>query len=79
MKKECAKFQKWLADKGNPISFVFYEYNMVNVNINTWWIDFGSTIHILNSLQGLQNLSKPVGSEQSILSGNKTRARMWKL
>ena len=44
---------------------------MVNVNINTWWIDFGSTIHISNSLQSLQNLRKPVGSEQSILSGNK--------
>ena len=44
---------------------------MVNVNINTWWIDSGSTIHIANSLQGMQNLRKPVGSEQSILSGNK--------
>ena len=33
------------------ISFVCYESNMVNVNINTWWIDSGSTIHISNSLQ----------------------------
>ena len=53
------------------ISFVCYESDMVNVNINTWWIDSGSTIHVSNSLQGLQNLRKPVGSEQSILSGNK--------
>jgi transposase InsO family protein len=71
MKKECTKFQKWLVDKGNPTSFVCYESNMVNVNINTWWIDSGSTIHISNSLQGLQNLRKPMGSEQSILSGKK--------
>ena len=71
MKKECTKFQKWLADKVNPTSFVCYESNMVHVNINTWWIDSGSTIHISNSLQGLQNLRKPMGSEQSILSGNK--------
>ena len=35
MEKECAKFQKWIADTGNPISFVCYESNMVNVNINT--------------------------------------------
>jgi len=35
MKKECTKFQKWLADKGNPISFVCYESNMINANINT--------------------------------------------
>ena len=50
MKKECEKFQKWLADKGNAISFVCYESNMVNVNVNTWWINSGSTIHISNSL-----------------------------
>jgi len=72
MKKECTKFQKWLVDKGNAILFVCYESNMVNVNINTWWIDSGSKIHILNSLQGLQSLRKPVGSEQTILLGNKT-------
>jgi len=71
IKKECVKFQKWLEDKGNPTSFVCYESNMVNVNINTWWIDSGSTIHISNCMQGLQNLRKLVGSEQSILSGNK--------
>ena len=34
-------------------------------------IDSDSTIHIANSLQGTQNLRKPVGSELSILSGNK--------
>ena len=44
---------------------------MVNININTWWIDFGSIIHIANSLQGMQNVRKPVGSELSILLGNK--------
>ena len=44
---------------------------MVNVNINTWWIDSGSTIHIANSLQGMKNLRKPEGKELSILSGNK--------
>ncbi|KAJ9709816.1 hypothetical protein PVL29_001334 [Vitis rotundifolia] len=57
--------------KDNPTSFVCYESNMVNVNTNTWWIDSGSTIHIANSLQGMQNLRKPVTSEQFILSGNK--------
>ena len=44
---------------------------MVTVNTNTWWIDSGSTIHISNSLQGMQNLRKPVKNEQFILSGNK--------
>jgi len=71
VKKKCLKFQNWLEKKGNPTSFVCYESNMVNVNTNTWWIDSGSTIHIANSLQGMQNLRKPVTSEQFILSGNK--------
>ena len=50
MKKECTKFQQWLEKKGKPTSYVCYESNMVNVNISTWWIDYGSTIHIANSL-----------------------------
>jgi hypothetical protein len=50
MKKEFAKFQKWLEDKGNPTSIFCYESNMVNVNINTRWIDSGSTIYISNFL-----------------------------
>ena len=54
MKKDYPKFKKWFAKKGNLSSFVCYEYNMVNVNINTWWIGYSSTIHIANSLQGMQ-------------------------
>ena len=71
VKKKCLKFQKWLEKKGNPTSFVCYESNMVNVNTNTWWIDSGSTIHVSNSLQDMQNLRKLVRSEQFILFGNK--------
>ena len=44
---------------------------MVDVNHNTWWIDSGSTIHILNTLQRMRNLRKLVGSEQNVLSSNK--------
>ena len=33
--------------------------------------DFSSTIHIANSLQGMQNLRMLMGSELSILSCNK--------
>ena len=71
VKKYCPKFKKWLEKKRNLSSFVCYETNMVHVNINTWWIDSGSTIHIANSLQGMQNQRKRVGSELSLLSGTK--------
>ena len=46
VKKDCPKFKKSLEKKGNISSFVCYESNMVNVNIKTWWIDSGSTIHM---------------------------------
>ena len=64
MKKDCSKFKIWLDKKGTQFSFICYESNMVNVIHNTWWIDSGSTIHVSNTLQGMQNLRKPVGSEQ---------------
>ena len=36
MKKGCTKFHKWLEKKSKPISFVCYEFNMVDVIYNTW-------------------------------------------
>ena len=71
MKKDCSKFRILLDKKGTQFSFVCYEFNMVNVNNNTCWIDSGSTIHVSNTLQGMQNLRKPVGSEQCIYSCSK--------
>ena len=56
VKKDCPKFKKWFEKKGNLSSFVCYESNMINVNIYTWWIDFGFTIHIVNSLQRMKKL-----------------------
>ena len=76
MKKDCSKFKIWLDKKGTLFSFVCYESNMVSVNHNTWWIDFGSTIHVSNTLQGMQNLRKPVGSEQCIYLGSKMSSRV---
>ena len=71
MKNDCAKYNKWLENKGNSISCVCYESNMVDVNHSTWCIDSGFIVHISNILQGMRNLRKPVGSEHNVLSGNK--------
>ena len=76
MKKDFAKFKEWLKKKGNFLAFVCYESNMVDVNSNTWWIDSGTTIHISNTLQGMTNLRKPMGSEHNIYSGNKMSSRV---
>ena len=56
MKKECAKRKAWLEKKGTSFSFVCYESNFTSVNHNTWWIDYGSIIHVSNTLQGMRNL-----------------------
>lgn len=58
MKKECLGFKKWIENKGNLFSFVYYEFNMIDVNTNIWQIDSGSTIYITNFLQGMKNLKK---------------------
>ena len=63
MKKNCSKFKIRLDKKGTQFSFVYYESNMVNGNHNTWWIDSSFTIHVSNTLQGMQNLRKPMGSK----------------
>ncbi|CAH9073382.1 unnamed protein product [Cuscuta europaea] len=71
MKKECSKFKSWLKKKGTTLAFVCYESNMININHNRWWIDSGSTIHVSNILPGMENLRKPVASEQCIYSGGR--------
>ena len=53
VKKDYPKFKNYFEKKGNLTPFVCYESNMVNVNINTWWIDSGSTIYIENYLWGI--------------------------
>ena len=53
MKDDCAKYKKQLENEGNLTPFVYYEYNIIDINDNIWWINPGSTIHISNTLQGL--------------------------
>jgi hypothetical protein len=43
----------------------------VEAPCNTWWIDSGSTIHIVNTMQGFLNTRKPANNEQRVYSGNK--------
>jgi hypothetical protein len=49
---------------------------MVDNIYNTWWIDFGFTIHVLNTLQGMTSLRKPLPSEQDIYSVSKMRSHV---
>lgn len=47
--------------KGRYLTYLLcYESTMVNVSYNTYLIDFGSTIHVSNTIQGLVNQRKPM-------------------
>jgi len=43
----------------------------VEAPCNTWWIDSGSTIHIVNTIQSFLNRRKPTSNEQWVYSRNK--------
>ena len=60
-----------ISKKENIISLVCHESFFVEAPSNTWWIDSGSTIHIVNTMQGFLNTRKPASHEQRVYSGNK--------
>ena len=59
-KSDCGKFKAWLENKqklgGNNLAFVYLESNLVDVPIDSWWLDNGSTTHIVVSFQGFKIL-----------------------
>ncbi|KAL0359254.1 UNVERIFIED_CONTAM: hypothetical protein Sangu_0774800 [Sesamum angustifolium] len=63
-------------NKGKGKRGKFGPYEKKTVPDNTWWIDSGSTIHVANTMQGFLSLRKPMGSEQSIYSGNQMRSQV---
>jgi hypothetical protein len=55
---------------------VCHESFFVEAPNNTWWIDSGSTIYIVNSMQGFLTTRKPASNEQRVYSGNKLFSRV---
>jgi len=51
-KKDCLKCKIWFEKKGKPKDFVCFELNLADVPCNTWWIDFGCTTHVSNTMHG---------------------------
>jgi transcription elongation factor Elf1 len=70
MKKDCQKYIKWLERKGNLICPVCHESFFVEAPNNTWWIDSGSIIHIVSSMQGFLT-TRRLASNERVYSGNK--------
>ncbi|KAD2804767.1 hypothetical protein E3N88_38144 [Mikania micrantha] len=76
IQRDCPKFKDWLAKKGIALNLMIYESFNVNVPCNTWWFDFGSTVHISNSLQGFRTIKKLARNQQTVKVGNGSEAEV---
>ena len=59
----CFKFKTWLEKKKNEHGMlsphVYFQSNLVNVPLDSWWLDSGATVYVATSLQGIRNPRKP--------------------
>ena len=50
----CFKYKAWLDKKNNEQgkshAYIYLEPNIVDVSIDSWWLDSGATIHITTIL-----------------------------
>jgi hypothetical protein len=64
IRRECDEFKAWLTKKGNDfISFI--DESFTYFSSNSWWIDFGATVHVTNSSQGLLG-ARTTGRERNL-------------
>ena len=71
--EDCFILKKKREKEGISSALVCFESNMVDVPLNTWWLDSGATIHVVNSLQGFRSLRKPSKAESEIIVGDGAR------
>ena len=73
---DCHILKKKNADKEGILLYALacFESNVIDVSPNSWWLDSGATIHVVNSLQGFTSLRKPSDVESKIIMGDGVRA-----
>ena len=78
--KDCFKFKAWLEKKKNSadtsLALVCFKSSLVDVLLNSWWIDSGASIHIANSLQGFISKRRPNENEVSLCVGNGVQVKI---
>jgi|UniRef100_A0A2N9FVY3 hypothetical protein len=57
-----------------PLAFLCFESNLMDVPLNSWWVDTGASIHVTNSLHGFKSKRKPYDGEVAIYMGNGDKA-----
>ena len=48
---------------------VYFESNLVNVPLYSWWLDSGDIVHVATSLKRIRNLRKPSEKESKLKVG----------
>ena len=52
------------------------ETNIIDVPMNTWWLDTGATINVITSLQGMISQRGLTNLEQHVYMGDSSRAKV---
>ena len=52
------------------------ETNIIDVPMNTWWLDTSAIIHVTNSLHGMISQRGPTNLEQHVYMGDGSRAKL---
>lgn len=69
-KSDCLKCKARFERKGKPCAFVCFESILTEVPYNTWWIDFGATTHVSNTMQGFLMIQTISPNEHSLFMEN---------
>ena len=52
------------------------ETNIVDVHVNSWWLDTGATIHVINSLQEMTNKRRSSKHEEFVYMGDGSKVKV---
>ena len=52
------------------------ETSIIDVPMNTWWLDTRATLHVTNSLQGMISQRGPTNLEQHVYMGDNSRVKV---
>jgi GAG-pre-integrase domain/Integrase core domain len=70
MRKDYKKFKNYLVKKGNDFNSMICESLLVDILLNTWWVDTGAYVHITNSLQGFLSVRMLQKGEKKLKVAN---------
>ena len=59
--------------KGGLNALVCFESNLTKVSHNTWWIDFGCTTHVSNTMQGFLAIQTISPNGKLVFMGNRVK------